>query len=140
MTAWPFTSTGAGQKPSLLFLKTFWLCVLIESDGMFLQQQMPLNISAQLDYNFFGVLSPGDTHVSITERSAVRAHNRKEFFSKMWHDYMYVLKLLRVRCFKSADVHIYFGKALNHKNIALEVVFKVCVHVYLFVCEILQLM
>lgn len=103
---------------------------------MFLQQQMPLNISAQLDYNYFGVLSPGDTHVSITELSAVRSHNRKEFFSKMWHDYMYVLKLLRVRCFKSADVCIYFGKALNHKNIALKVVFKMCVHVYLFVCVI----
>lgn len=53
---------------------------------------------------------------------------------------MYILKLLRVRCFKSADVHIYFGKALNHKNLALEVVFKMCVHVYVFVCAILQLM
>lgn len=101
---------------------------------------MPLNISAQLDYNYFDVLSPGDTHVSITEWSAVRAHNRKEFFSRMWHNYMYILKLLRVRCFKSADVHIYFGKALNHKNLALEVVFKMCVHVYVFVCAILQLM
>lgn len=104
---------------------------------MFLQQQMPLNISAQLDYNYFGVLSPGDTHVSITELSAIRSHNRKEFFSKMWHDYMCFSKLLRVRCFKSADVCIYFGKALNHKSIAPKVVFKMCVHVYLFfVCII----
>lgn len=109
---------------------------MIESNGMFLQQQMPFNISAQLDYNYFGVLSPGDTHVSITELSAIRSHNRKEFFSKMWHDYMYFLKLLRVRCFKFADVCIYFGKALNHKNIALKVVFKMCVHVYLFLCVI----
>lgn len=102
---------------------------------MFLQQQMPLNISAQLDYNYFGVLSPGDTRVSITGLSAIRSHNRKEFFSKMWHDYMYFfLKLLRVRCFKPADVCSYFGKALNHKNIALKVVFKMCVHVYLCVC------
>lgn len=96
---------------------------------MFLQ---PLNISAQLDYNYFAVLSPGDTRVSITELSAIRSHNRKEFFSKLWHDCMYFLKLLRVRCFKSADVCIYFGKALNHKSIALKVVFKMCLHVCFF--------
>lgn len=100
---------------------------------MFLQQQTPLNISAQLDYHYFSVLSPGDTDISITELSAIRSQNRKDFFSKMWYDSMYFLKLLRVRYFKSAAVCIYFRKVLNHKNIALKIVLKMYTHTLVFV-------
>lgn len=104
---------------------------------MFLQQQTPLNISAQLDYNYFSVLSPGDTDISITKLSAIRSQNRKDFFSKIWHDCMYFLKLLRVRYFKSAAVCIYFRKVLNHKNIAHKIVLKMYTHTlgfFVWVC------
>ena len=100
---------------------------------MFLQQQTPLNISAQLDYNYFSALSPGDTDVSITKLSGIRSQNRKDYFSKMWHDYMC---FLRARYFKSADVCIYFGKVVNHKNIVLKIMFKLYIHTHggFFVC------
>lgn len=67
---------------------------------MFLQQQPPLNISAQLDYNYLSALSPGDTDVSITKLSAIRSQDRKDFFSKMWHDYMYFFKTPKGKVFQ----------------------------------------